>query len=104
MSSDQVLARFGTGVCRGEWGKNLGRGLYELRIRHTAEEIQSMFGDADGAAGTGARVLLRVYFTTHGRKVVLLLGGYDKGRRGGGRRQQKSIERARKMAKQVKRG
>ena len=29
----------GTEVCESEWGKALGKGLYELRIRHDANEI-----------------------------------------------------------------
>lgn len=98
---EEVLTPRGTEVCETEWGKNLGKGLYELRIRHSAEEIERMFGsdpsDDDEAASEGSHsILLRVYFTTDGRKVVLLLAGYDKDRHGGGKREQKAIETARK--------
>jgi hypothetical protein len=37
---ERVLKIYGTDVCLTEWGKNLGRGLNEFRIRHTAEEIE----------------------------------------------------------------
>lgn len=132
---EEVLTPRGTQVCETEWGKNLGEGLYELRIRHSAEEIQRMFGstlsgdeeqrheqneqedgqhheqakeeeedeeqrgehdeDSDRRKGR-PEVLLRVYFTTDGRKVVLLLAGYDKGRYGGGKREHRAIKTARK--------
>lgn len=41
--------------------------------------------------------MLRVFFCTAGRKVILLLSGYDKARDAGGRRQQREIVRARKL-------
>lgn len=100
-----VLEPNGTNICSTEWGKNLGQGLYELRIRHPAEEIRRMFdpapthrddpGEPDGNEG-GESVLLRVYFMTAGRKVILLVAGYDKGRYGEGKREQKAITVARK--------
>ena len=98
---EEVLEPNGTNICSSEWGKNLGQGLYELRIRHSAEEIMRMFGsdptDQDDEDGEGSEsVLLRVYFMTAGRKVILLVAGYDKGRYGGGKREQKAIATARK--------
>ena len=56
------LAQLGPDICRDHWGRNLGGGLYELRIRRH-------------------QLLLRVFFgTAHGR-VVVLLGGMNKGAR-----------------------
>ena len=54
----------------------------------------------DDVAGSDRRVLLRVFCTFHGDRVVLLLGGYDKGRDPSDKRQQKEIARARKLLKQ----
>jgi hypothetical protein len=55
-----------------------------------------MFGDAEGAAGRREQILLRVFVHFHGSRMVLLLGGYDKGKDPGERRQQREIDRARK--------
>jgi len=38
-----VLKVHGTDVCETEWGKNLGNGLYEFRVRHPAGTIRHMF-------------------------------------------------------------
>ena len=93
---EHVLGARGLDVCRSEWGKQLGRGLFEFRIRHTAAEIERMFTGAESVASprTG-KVLLRVFCHAYGEKVVLLLNGYDKGRSPSERRQQREIEVAR---------
>jgi putative component of toxin-antitoxin plasmid stabilization module len=109
---EEILTPRGTQVCDTEWGKNLREGIYELRIRHTAGEITRMFGDDDEAeddeeqewqaaqdedrGDRNAKVLLRIYFATDGRRIILLLAGYDKGRFGGGKREQKTIATARR--------
>lgn len=78
-----VLAYEGSGVVSGEWGKNLGAGLLEFRIRRTAQEVEQLFRDRVGERqdlpAEGEDVLLRVYFHAHGGKLILLLGGFDKG-------------------------
>lgn len=43
---DRVLAQHGIDVCESEWGRNLGAGLYEFRVRHTKPEIDRMFDEA----------------------------------------------------------
>jgi hypothetical protein len=91
-----VLGERGPDVCRTEWGKALGGGLYEFRVRHTAKEIAAMFGGAPPGAKAGERVLLRVFFHAYGDRVVLLLGGYDKGKDTSERRQKREIATARK--------
>lgn len=80
-----------------EFGKALGKGLYEFRLRWTAKEVAEKVGAV--LAETPAEsesVLLRVFFCTAGRKIILLLSGYDKGVDGGGRRQDAEIARARR--------
>jgi len=82
---EEVLAHQGIGVCGSEWGRQLGGGLFEFRVRNDA-------------------LLLRVFCHAYGDKVVLLLSGYDKGRDVSAKRQQKEIERARRLLKEFRTG
>jgi hypothetical protein len=94
-----VLARRGLDVVETEYGKALGGGLYEFRVRWSAAEIRHKIeGLPPGeVGGTAEAILLRVFFCTAGRKILLLLNGYDKGRDASARRQQREIARARKL-------
>ena len=100
---DCVLVRRGLDLVRTEWLKPLGGGLHEFRVRHTAREIAQMSG---GAAPSNAvpqeKVLLRLFVHFYGDRMVLLLGGYDKGRHSGAKRQQREIDRARRSLAQFK--
>ncbi|MHB1431412.1 MAG: hypothetical protein ACYCVZ_04780 [Streptosporangiaceae bacterium] len=94
-----VLTRRGLDVVETEYGKAPGGGLYEFRVRWSAAEIRHKIeglpaGEVGGAAEA---ILLRVFFCTAGRKIILLLNGYDKGRDSSARRQQREIARARKL-------
>jgi hypothetical protein len=96
-----VLAEQGIGVVGTQHGKALGRGLYEFRLRHTHEEIARRFPAAAEAirAPAGRRqdpVLLRVFFHPYGRRLILLLSGYDKGRDDSSGRQEREIARDRR--------
>jgi hypothetical protein len=98
---EQVLAKQGIGVCKSSWGTMLGGGLFEFRVRHTAAEIRHMFGGDPPAGpkdkeGPPGKVLLRAFCHAHGDRIILLLGGYDKGESPSAKRQQKEIETARK--------
>jgi len=94
---ENVLAPRGLDACETEWAKALGGGLYEFRVRHSAAEIRHMFaGTAAEGTDAGEDVLLRVFFTAYGERIVLLLGGYDKGADAGKRRQEREIDVARK--------
>jgi DNA-binding CsgD family transcriptional regulator/DNA-binding XRE family transcriptional regulator len=42
-----ILARSGLDVCKSEWGKNLGGGLAELRLRHDEREVLAGYSDTD---------------------------------------------------------
>jgi hypothetical protein len=98
---EQILAKQGSAVCNSSWGKSLGQGLFEFRVRHTAAEIRRMFGsdpppglhDQEGPPG---KVVLRAFCHAYGDRIVLLLGGYDKGEDASAKRQQKEIQTARK--------
>lgn len=98
-----VLSHRGIDVCRTEWGKQLGEGLFEFRIRHTAAEIERMFADSsDAQQAKKERVLLRVFCHAYGAKIVMLLNGYDKGGDSSGKRQQREIALARRRLDEFK--
>ena len=100
---DRVLSVRGIDLVRTEWLKALGEGLHEFRVRHDADEVARMFGgEAPVVDGQPEKVLLRVFVHFHGQKVVLLLGGYDKGDDPNERRQQREIAEARRLLGQFK--
>jgi len=94
-----VLARRGLDVVESEYGKALGDGLYEFRVRWTASEIRHKIEGlpSEDIGGAPEAILLRVFFCTAGRKIILLLGGYDKARDPSDRRQEREIAKARKL-------
>ncbi len=79
----EQLQEKGVGVCATEYGKQLGKGLFEFRLRRSIEEV-------------GERILLRVFCHAYGDGVVLLVGGYDKGADSSARRQEGEIALARR--------
>lgn len=79
----RLLQRYGVGVCDTEFGRQLGGGLFEFRLRLSARQ--------DGEVGT-----FRVFCHAAGNRVVLLLGGYDKSKDPSKRRQALEIRRARR--------
>jgi hypothetical protein len=93
-----VLARRGLDVVKTEYGKAFGEGLYEFRIRWTAAEISHKVSGVHAADSGGApeEILLRTFFCTAGRKIILLLSGYDKARHSSDRWQQREIAEARR--------
>lgn len=100
---ERVLAVRGLELARTEWLKALGDGLHEFRVRHDADEIARMFGGrAPEVASRPEKVLLRIFVHFYGQRVILLLGGYDKGDDPNERRQQREIADARKLLRQFK--
>ena len=98
-----LLSVRGIDLVRTEWLKALGQGLHEFRIRHDADEISRMFGgDLPAVTSPREKVLLRVFVHFHGDKIILLLGGYDKGDDPKERRQQREISEARRLLAQFK--
>lgn len=96
---EYVLVVHGIDICAGEWGKPLGDGLYEFRVRRSLDAILAEAGiepPEDDLAGTDRQVLLRVFCTFHGNRIVLLYSGYNKKRDPSDRRQQQETKRARK--------
>jgi hypothetical protein len=71
----EVLQEEGVAVCGTEYGRHLGDGLFEFRVRgNLSEYIQG----AEAATPPDEKFLLRVFCHAHGDKLVLLLAGYDK--------------------------
>lgn len=105
---EHVLAPLGIDICASEWGKNLGQGLFELRIRRDIETILREFGAAERVGEVPKRwrrkrVLIRVYCTFYGQRIVLLLGGYNKLRDPSRKQEQKEIRAARSVLSAWKR-
>lgn len=91
-----VLSERGLDLARTEWLKPLGEGLHEFRVRHDSDEIRQMFAGERAQGRRRERILLRVFVHFHGSRIVLLLGGYDKGKDPSERRQKREIGVARK--------
>lgn len=99
----RILAIHGADVCKTEYGKPLGDGLYEFRLRHELHEVLKAAGRPDLVekwTTEPTSVLLRVFFHMEGDKVVLLFGGYDKGKNPSDRRQNREIKQAKKRLRE----
>ena len=100
----EVLAVNGINLASGAWLKSLGSGLYEFRIRHSKSEIEGMYKAANKGLVRGAdALLLRIFVAFEGQKLIVLLGGYDKGKNDKQSFQQAQIEIARKRLRDWKR-
>lgn len=100
---EHVLQILGPDICSTEWGKPLGEGLFEFRIRKSLSAILRAAGTEYAAPGTEVAVLLRVFCTFYGDKIVLLYHGYNKKKDPSEKRQQREIKKARKAHKAWKR-
>lgn len=79
----RLLQRYGIDVCDTEFGRHLGGGLFEFRLRLSVRS-------------DGEKALLRVFCHATGKRVILLLGAYDKCRDSTRRRQEVEIRAARR--------
>jgi putative component of toxin-antitoxin plasmid stabilization module len=97
---DFALVPMGKDIPQSGYVKPLGQGLFEIRIDHDAAELAQVFG-ADLSASpelanlVAEGILLRVFCTFYGDKVVLLLSGLDKG--ADPKAQPRAIRAARKL-------
>lgn len=73
----EILQQQGAGVCGSPFGRQLGGGLFEFRLRDS-------------------ELLLRVFCHAYGERIVLLLDGYDKGADPSAKRQTREIAEARR--------
>ena len=102
-----VLSVEGIGICSGEWGKPLGGGLYEFRIRKSLLAIERPTNATSLPPcpdSSNTPVLIRIFCTFHGDKIVVLHHGYDKQRDPSVKRQQREIRSARKLQNEWKEG
>jgi hypothetical protein len=99
---NEVLAHMGPDVASTDYGKNLGGGLYEFRIDQNAEEILRKAGKEPKPESEEAKILIRVFFHAHGKKLILLLSEYDKAEHPSKPYQNKQIEAAKKLLNQWK--
>lgn len=81
----EQLQAFGPDVCKTTFGKNLGGGLYEFRLRE--DDLPTSEGPRD--------VLYRLFFAAYGDQLILLLHAYDKGEHPQRAYQERMIESAR---------
>jgi phage-related protein len=79
------LQAFGPDVCKTTFGKNLGGGLYEFRLKE--DELPTSEGPRD--------VLYRIFFAAYGDQLILLVHAYDKGEHPQGSYQERMIQIAR---------
>lgn len=101
MAIKHVFADRGLDLAGTSWLRPLGKGLHEFRVRHDASDIARMFDLGPGPAGAqGEEVLLRVFVHFYGEKIILLLGGFDKGK--DAKRQRREIETAKSLLAQFK--
>lgn len=87
----------GKDITQSGYVKPLGQGLFELRVDHDVAELAQIFGaDLSTRPGLAAdAILLRVFCTFYGDKIVLLLSGLDKG--ADPKAQPRAIRSARKL-------
>lgn len=93
---EMILIPRGLEVCATEYGRQLGEGLFEFRIRHDEAVIRGKSRRAGAESKRRGDILLRLFCHAYGEKVILLLGGYDKGADTSPRRQAREIDQARK--------
>jgi phage-related protein len=99
----EILQHEGPRVIGTNFGKGLGGGLFEFRLDQDAAQVLARKGKRARREGAlSSKILLRVFCHAHGDRVVLLLGGYDKGERPSARHQQAQIELARTRLKDWK--
>jgi hypothetical protein len=98
---NEILQHLGPQVVGGNFGVALGGGLFEFRLDQDVEQILARKGRKAKRRdrGVGEKILLRVFCHAHGDRIVLLLGGYDKGERPSSHHQQGQIGTARERLK-----
>ncbi len=106
MAMRHYLQHLGPGVVQTRYGRALGGGLFEFRLDDTVDELLNRLNlrrKKKLAHANSGVMLFRVFFSVHGEKVVLLLGGYDKGRHPAKSHQQSQIRVARERLADWKR-
>jgi phage-related protein len=102
----QILQQHGVGVCSTEWGSHVALKIMEFRLRMRGSQVINSEAEINQIEPDTAKerfgldssedILLRVFFTARGDKLILLLHGYDKGENPGHKHQQNQIKEAAK--------
>jgi len=94
---NEILQWLGPDVVEGNFGRSLGGGLFEFRLDQDLEQILARKGKRARKKdrGGGGRILLRVFCHAFGDRIILLVGGYDKGEHPSPSHQQAQIALAR---------
>jgi hypothetical protein len=112
---NEILQHLGPEVVQGNFGDTLGGGLFEFRLDQDVRQIlaRKQKKPRKKDLKESGKILLRVFCHAHGQRIILLLGGYDKGRHTSHAYQQQQIAiargrladwRARQRASQPSRG
>ena len=99
MGLQHILAERGLAVCATEFGRHLGQGLFEFRLRYDEAALMRRLHLVSAPSPGASRqdhALLRVFCHAHGQRVILLLAGYDEGADPSRKRQQREIDVARR--------
>lgn len=101
-----LLKEKGTDLLNSNWFKSVGDGVYEFRIRHTAQQIENLYKQKTAKEVVPkSPIILREFVAFRKDKVILLLAAYDKGKDPSAKTQQKQITLAKKRLKDwVQRG
>jgi len=100
----EILQKQGVDVCGSAFGRQLGEGLFEFRLHQNAEQVLRLVGKAPKEqSAEQRRPLLRVFCHAYGDKIILLLGGYDKGSDPSAKRQNEEIRIARQRLAEYRR-
>jgi len=100
----EILQKQGIDVCGSAFGRQLGEGLFEFRLTQNAEQVLRLVGKAPKEeSAEQRRPLLRVFCHAYGNKIILLLGGYDKGSDPSAKRQNEEIRMARQRLAEFRR-
>ncbi len=101
---NEILQYLGPEVVKGNFGDTVGGGLFEFRLDQDVKQILARKGKTPKKRDRqdAGKILLRVFCHAHGRRIILLLGGYDKGERSSRAHQQEQIAIARARLKSWK--
>ena len=80
-----------------DWLKKISPELWEFRIGKTTTAVFSKIGLAPPEGFRPGKILVRVFCSFQRGRVSLLLSAYDKGRDPSPKRQQREIEKARRI-------
>jgi len=101
---NEILQYLGPEVVRGNFGDTLGGGLFEFRLDQDVKQILARKGKKPKGRDRdeSGKILLRVFCHAHGQRIILLVGGYDKGEHSSQNYQQEQIAIARARLKDWK--